>query len=134
MLTVTRSEYRREEDRNRMRVLLAYEETHRAYRMVICRAIKAERPHFEVRSVGVSTIEGELNRFEPHVVICSCSSRDYPGGRAAWLEMPIEPSQWSDVCLGGDHEKDLNPGISKVLSFLDEAEEGLRMGTLNEDC
>ena len=128
------SEQRIEEDRDRMRVLLAYEDTHRAYRLVICQAIKAERPHLEVRSAGVGMIGKELTRFEPHVVICSRSSRDYPGSRAAWLELPVEPSQWSDVCLGGDHEKDLNPGISKVLSFLDEVEERLRMGTLNEGC
>lgn len=102
--------------------------------MVICRVIRAERPHFDTRSVEVSALREELARFEPHVVICSRSSRDYPGGRAAWFEMPVEPSEWSDVCIGGDHEKDLNPGISQVLRFLDEAEERLRSGTLSEDC
>lgn len=134
MLAVMRSENQRREDRDRLRVLLAYEDSHRGYRLVICRVIKAERPHFEVRSVGVGTIEKELARFDPHVVICSRSSRGYPGGRAAWLELPIEPSEWSEVCIDGDNRRELNPGISEVLTFLDETEVKLRNGTLSEEC
>ena len=119
-----------------MRVLVAYEEMYRSYRRVIAKAIEDLRPHLQVRSVALGAMEEVLARFDPHVVICSCSSAEYPsrGSRAAWVEMPVEPAQTGDICLDGEHEGRVNPDLRNVLSVLDEAEERLRSGMLVENC
>ena len=119
-----------------MRVLVAYEEMYRSYRRVIAKAIEDLRPHLQVRAVALGAMEEALARFDPHVVICSCPSAEYQSGgsRAAWVEMPVEPSQAGDVCLDGEHEGRVNPDLRKVLSVLDEAEERLRSGVIVENC
>jgi hypothetical protein len=117
-----------------MKVLVAYEESYRSYGQLITKAIREMRPGLEVHSAGIGALGEELGRFEPHVVICSRSSSDYPGGRAAWVEIPVEPARPSHVCLDGDHEETVNPGLAKVLSVLDETEQRLRRGALAHNC
>jgi len=118
-----------------MRILVAYEETYCFYRSVISRAIEYHRPHLQVRSVALGGMEEALVGFDPHVVICSRPSDEYPGrGRGAWMELPADPTQTGDICLDGDYERSLNPGLARLLRVLDEAEEKLRQGDLAENC
>jgi hypothetical protein len=118
-----------------MKVLVAYEETYRFYRSVIVKAIEDHRPHLQVCSVVLKAIEEALVSFDPHVVICSRPSSEYSsGGRGDWVELPANPTETGEVCLGGDYEETVNPQLVKVLSVLDEAEERLRRGTLAESC
>jgi hypothetical protein len=119
----------------RMRVMVAYEETYCFYRSVITRAIEYHRPHLQVRSVDLGVMEEALGRFDPHAVICSRPSSEYPsGGRGAWVELPADPTQKGYICLDGDHEGSLNPSLAQLLSVLDETEERLRQGDLAENC
>ncbi len=118
-----------------MKVLVAYEEAYRSYRDALVRAIKAHRPHFTVLGAAPGALGAALARFEPHAVVSSRPSAEYPGGgRGAWVELPAEPSRGGDVCVGGDREGAVNPGLGKVLGALDEAEERLRRGALAERC
>jgi hypothetical protein len=118
-----------------VRVLVAYEDTYRSYRDAIIQAIRDNRPHFTVLGTTPQEFEASLERFEPHAVVSSRPSAEYPsGGRGAWVELPAEPSQSGDVCVGGDHDGTVNPNLEKVLAALDEAEERLRMGALAESC
>jgi hypothetical protein len=118
-----------------MRVLVAYEEAYRSYRDAIVRAIRNHRPHFTVLGITPQEFESALERFEPDAVVSSRPSVEYPGGgRVAWVELPTEPSQSGDVCVGGDHDGTVSPNLEKVLSALDEAEERLRRGALAERC
>jgi hypothetical protein len=118
-----------------MRVLVAYEEAYRSYRDAIVRAIRDHRPHFRVLGTTPQEFELALEGFEPHAVVSSRPSVEYPGGgRGAWVELPTEPSQSGDVCVGGDHDGTVNPNLEKVLGALDEAEKRLRRGALAERC
>ncbi len=118
-----------------MRILVAYEEVYRSYRDAIVLAIKDHRPHFAVLDATLRELEAALERFEPHAVVASRPSAEYPGGgRGAWVELPTEPSQSGDVCVGGDHDGTVNPNLEKVLGALDDAEERLRRGALAESC
>ena len=118
-----------------MRVLVAYEESYRSYQDAIVRAIKDHRPHFVVRESTTQELQATLERFEPDAVVSSRPSAEYPsGGKGAWVELPTEPSQSGDICIGGDHEGAVNLGLRKVLSVLDETEERLRRGVLAESC
>jgi hypothetical protein len=76
-----------------------------------------------------------LERFELDAVVCSRPSAEYPnGGMGVWVELPTEPAQTGDICIGGDHEGAVNLGLKRVLSVLDETEERLRRGALAESC
>ncbi len=126
----------KEKGRERVRVLVAYEETHRSYRDAIVRALRGHRPHFTVLGVAPRELEAELERFEPHAVVSSRPSDEYPtsGGKGAWVELPTEPARSGDVCVGGDHEGGVNLDLGEVLGILDEAEKRLRRGALAESC
>ena len=118
-----------------MRVLVAYEEVYRSYRDAIVLAIKDHRPHFAVLDATLRELEAALERLEPHAVVCSRPSTEYPrGAKGAWVELPIEPTRSGDVCIGGDHEGAVNLELEEVLSALDETEERLRRGVLVESC
>lgn len=118
-----------------MRVLVAYEEVYRSYRDAIVLAIKDHRPHFAVLDATLRELEAALERLEPHAVVCSRPSAEYPsGGKGAWVELPIEPTRSGDVCIGGDHEGAVNLELEEVLSALDETEERLRRGALAASC
>jgi hypothetical protein len=72
---------------------------------------------------------------EPHAVVSSRPGAEYPGGgRGAWVELPAEASRGGEVCVGGDREGAVNPGLGRVLGALDEAEERLRRGALAGGC
>ena len=118
-----------------MRVLVAYEEVYRSYQDAIVLAIKDHRPHFAVLVATLLELEAALERLEPHAVVCSRPSAEYPsGGKGAWVELPIEPTRSGDVCIGGDHEEAVNLELEVVLSALDETQERLRRGALVESC
>lgn len=118
-----------------MRVLVAYEETHRSYRDALVQAIRGYRPSFVVLGVAPQELEAVVERFQPDAVVCSRPSAEYPsGGKGAWVELPAEPFRNGDICIGGDHEGAVNLGLGQVLSALDEAEERLRRGVLTESC
>ena len=118
-----------------MRVLVAYEEVYRSYRDAIVLAIKDHHPHFAVLDATLRELEAALEHFEPHAVVCSRPSAEYPsGGKGAWVELPIEPTRSGDVCIGGDHEGAVNLELEEVLSALDETEERLRRGALAANC
>ena len=118
-----------------MRVLVAYEEAYRSYRDAIVRAIRDNRPRFTVLGTTPQEFEASLEGFEPHAVVSSRPSAEYPGGRrGAWVELPAEPSRGGEVCVGGEREGAVNPGLGRVLGALDEAEERLRIGALAEGC
>lgn len=118
-----------------MRVLVAYEETYRVYRDALARAIKDHRPGFAVQGADPRGLGAVLESFEPHAVVCDRPSAECAGGgRGAWVELPADPEGAAEICVGGDREGAVNPGLREVLGALDEAEERLRRGELSETC
>src|SRR5918994_1489469 len=115
-----------------LRVVVAYEDSFRFYRHVLTKAIEDLRPHLQVHSVALGAMEATLERFDPHVVVCSRPSTEYmtSGSVGAWVELPVEPSQPGEICHEGEYEEAVNPDLMKVLSVLDAIEEKLRKGTL----
>ena len=120
-----------------LRVVAAYEDSYRFYRQVLAKAIEDLRPHLQVRSVALGAMEATLERFDPHVVVCSRPNTEYTtrhGGVGAWVELPVEPSEPGEICHEGQYEEAFSPELTKVLSVLDEIEEKFRRGTLLENC
>ena len=107
-----------------MKVLIAYEYKYRFYSEVLAKGITKHRPHLHVRPTGLKHFESELEVFDPHAVVSSqpLSNIDPTNNRAAWVELPAEPSSPADICLDGNHAKAYNPTLGELVSVLDEAE------------
>ena len=81
-----------------LRVVVAYEDSFRFYRHVLTKAIEDLRPHLQVHSVALGAMEATLERFDPHVVVCSRPSTEYmtsgsvgrasSGALPAWGNLP----------------------------------------------
>src|SRR5919112_5991807 len=105
-----------------IRVLLAYEDEYRAYREVISAGIQIVRPHVEVEISSLEALGESIERFDPHLVICSQPNTVDPGGRPAWVELPPDPERLAEICLDGERSEVINPALDELLSVVDETE------------
>ena len=53
-----------------MRVLIVYEDSHRSYGEALLSALRASRPGLEVALAPLRELEAELERVDPHLVVC----------------------------------------------------------------
>ena len=67
----------------KVRVLVAFEDVRAVYGEAIARALVELRPAIEVRRAPLAEIGRELRSFDPHVVVCSETDGEHPGGRGA---------------------------------------------------
>jgi len=112
-----------------MRILIAYEKSHRLYGYALERAIKACRPHLVVEiAEGPEALEAEVERLDPHLVISNHLNTVDPGGRVAWLRLSHEPDEESEICLDGETSELVNPGLEELLRIINETEELVRTG------
>ena len=122
-----------------MRVLVAFEELRSVYSDTIARAIGELRPGLVVRSTALGGLEGELEGFDPHVVVCSRPNGDHPGARGAWVHIPTEDGladeeRLAGICLDGERWRTDGPPLSELLAVLDETQRRLSEGELSEAC
>ena len=105
-----------------MRILIAYEDSYRAYGEALEGAIRESRPNAEVSLVQARELESEVARFDPHLVVSGKPNAVDPGGRAAWVRLSEEPEEPSEVCVGGRRRGTENPGMEELLAVVDETE------------
>jgi hypothetical protein len=117
-----------------MRILIAYEDSHRSYGQTLAGAIRGLRPVVETAVVQVRELEAEVGRFDPHLVVCNRPNTFDLGGRSAWLRLSDEPEEPSEFCLAGRHWGAENPGLDEVLAFIEETEKLLRPGRTLGGC
>ena len=110
------------------RILVAFEDEYRAYREVIAAAIRVLRPGAQVESSNLDALAQEVERLDPHVVICSRPNTVDPGGRPAWVVLPTDPTRPARTCVGGRYSERSNPTVEVLLRVVDEVEEQLAEG------
>ena len=66
-----------------MRILIAYEERHNLYSDAVEDLLRRCRPHISVTYGPLEELEDQLERFVPHLVVCSESNTVSPGGVVA---------------------------------------------------
>lgn len=111
-----------------MRVLISYEDSHRAYGEALAGAVRGMRPTAEVSLVRACDLAPEVGRLRPHLMVSGRPNTTDPGGRAAWVRLSEEPDDPSEVCVGGRRRGLKNPGVGELLAVLDETEELVRSG------
>lgn len=116
------------------RVLFAYENSHLAYRDALVRAIRVLRPRVVVTAVDLRSLEAEVERLEPHLVVSSRPDTTDAGGRVAWYRLSQEPAEPSEVCLGGRRSRSENPGLEELVAVVDQVQEAVRDGSPLGGC
>jgi hypothetical protein len=111
-----------------LRVLIAYEDSHRSYGQTMASAIRRLRPAAEVSVVQVHELGSVVGGQAPHLVVCNRSNTVAPGSRAAWARLSNEPEEASEFCLDGQRREIKNPGFDELLAIIDETAELVRSG------
>jgi hypothetical protein len=118
-----------------MRVLIVYEDSHRAYGEAMVGAVRASRPGLEeVALAHLRELEVEVERFDPHLVVSSRPNTFEVGGRAAWVLLSDDPEEPSEVCIDGRHRRLENPGLEQILEIIDETAELVGTGRELRGC
>ena len=108
-----------------MRVLAAFEETHRAYADAIVSVLRSTYPYLEVLTVaGLRELRAQLARFDPHLLISishavPLNSRQ---GRLSWVELSVDPNRPSRICIDGQRWESLNPSLAELLEVVEQTE------------
>ncbi len=123
----------------RARVLVAFEGARSVYGEAIARALGELRPALEVRRAPLAEIGRELQRFDPHVVVCSQTGEGRPGGRGAWVQVPTGDGPGGDgrkarICLEGERWDTEGPTLDEILDVIDETRQRVREGRLARAC
>ena len=113
---------------------MAFEQVYGSYQGVIAAAIRVLRPHAEVETATLEALGEEMERFDPELVICSRPSTAAPGGRIAWVEISIESSRPSKICVDGRYSESTNPTLEVLLAVIDEVDEVIRTNNRHRRC
>ena len=109
--------------KNLIRVLVAIKPV--LYREAIAGALQKHRPHLEVRTVAPEDLDGEVVRFEPHLVFCHQATAKVRERVPSWVEVAYEDSIDAAASISGESSKIHNIATSNLLSILDSAQERL---------
>jgi hypothetical protein len=90
---------------------------------MIAACIGVLRPQVEVATSGLDALEVEIARLDPHVVVCNLPATMGPGDRVAWVELSIDPTRPTVICVGGRYSEVRNPVFEVMLGVVDEAEQ-----------
>ena len=104
-----------------MRVLVALEDNYRLYREMLVAGLRIRRTTAEVESTTLGSLEEELARFDPRVIICSGSKDVKPNGGRVWIELFLDTERPAKVSAGHGGAYDLaNPTLEGLLEVIDE--------------
>ena len=106
-----------------MRILVCLEDDYRSYREVLAVSIQILRPRAKVVTASPDAIKEEVRRFDPHLVICSKPVSVGNGDTLGWVELSLETSRPTVVCIDGRCSEQNNPTLEKLLSIVDEVEQ-----------
>jgi hypothetical protein len=106
--------------------LVAIEDDYRSYREVMAACIAVLRPHVEVATTGLETLEQEVARFDPQLIISSQPKSTIQSPAIAWIKVSTdEPTQPTMVWLGERRREATEPTVELLVTVIDEIEQKL---------
>ena len=102
---------------------MALEDDYPAYREVIAAGIRISYHHAEVATSALDTLEDELLRFNPHVVICSLPATVGHEHILGWVDLSLHPTPYARIHIGERYSERKNISLEELLGFLDEVEQ-----------
>ncbi len=101
---------------------------------MIAAAIRVLRPRAEMETTTLDALGEEVERSDPDLVICSRPNTVDPDGRIAWVELSIDPTRPTRICVGGRYSESTNPTMEVLLTVIDEVEELIRTNDHHRNC
>ena len=86
-------------------------------------SIRILRPHTEVETTTLDRLREVVEHFDPELVISTQPNTVDPSGRIAWIELSVDPTRPSKVCVGGRYWESTNPTLEVLVTVIDEVEE-----------
>jgi hypothetical protein len=97
------------------RVLVANEFT--SYRQALATVIRDLRPHVEVFEAESESLDGEVARLGPDLVICSRVTHAVKQRVANWVERYLDYKPYSTFYIGGERRAKRDVQLSDLLAL-----------------
>ena len=98
-------------------VLLANEP--RSYRQAIAHVLRTLRPGLEVAETEQASLDRELRRGVPQLVICSRATPAVQGTAPAWIELYTDHGPFSSVAIGRERSTVPRIQLADILRIVD---------------
>ena len=117
-----------------MRVLVSLEREYRVYMEAIAAAIQEFRPDVEVAVANSRSLEAEVERLDPQLIITSPPAPEIPvDERLARIELSPDTGQPSRFRVGERRWESTNPTLGEILPVVDETKRLLRTSREQEE-
>lgn len=103
----------------------------RTYRDVYVHAFRILRPNLEVREVEPADLDREIERFEPHLVVCSYASVAVRETVLSWIELYPEGAPVAMICTAGQLSTIRDVQFDNLISVIDQTTELLNPGRVS---
>ena len=97
------------------RILVANEFT--SYRQTLAIVIRDLHPHVQVFEAELESLDGEIARLDPDLVICSRVTRTVKQRVANWVELYPDCKPYSTFCIGGERRAKRDVQLSDLLDL-----------------
>ena len=97
------------------RILVANELA--SYRQALAIVLRDLRPHVEVFEIPSESLDGEVARLAPDLVICSRATRTVKKRVANWVELYPECKPYSTFQIGGRRRAKRDVQLSDLLAL-----------------
>ncbi len=106
----------------KMRILVANEPC--VYREVLAASFQALRPEFEVIEAEPGDLDGEIERLDPHLVVCSELTEAVRSRPLAWVQLYPDGTDNSRslVCIRGECTEVDSLKLADLLAIIDQVE------------
>jgi hypothetical protein len=117
-----------------MRVLVSLEREYRVYMDAIAAAIREFRPDVEVAVADGRSLETEVERLDPQLVITGPPVPENPvDEQLARIELSPDTAQPSKFRVGEQRWESTNPTLGEILPVVDETKRLLRTSREQEE-
>jgi hypothetical protein len=103
-----------------LRALIANEP--RTYREALFEALRGLRPRVQFRVVEPEALDAEVERFRPHLVVCSRKGGVPRNGTLTWVTLYPNDENLVEVCTAGGRATIVGIGFDDFLSVIDGTE------------
>jgi hypothetical protein len=117
-----------------MRVLVSLEREYRVYMEAIAAAIREFRPDVEVAVADGRSLEAEVERVDPQLVITGPPAPENPvDEQLARIELSPDTAEPSKFRVGERRWESTNPTLGEILPVVDETKRLLRTSREQEE-
>ncbi len=102
------------------RVLLANEP--RVYREALVDALRRLRPRVELSDVEPDVLDAEVERFRPHLVVCSGARAATQNGTLTWVTLYPDGENLAEIITAGGRATIVGIQFDHLLSVIDGTE------------